>query len=262
MFSVGGTSLLDVLTSATLESNNATDEGATATSKANSPQLVKKSATLTFDLVANSSGGGARATNLDVSALTIGGTAYVASLQNATLSIGYVSDSDVSGEADKWAFPQNIRLGDVTIDGTLKIEASAAPGIIAIGLSATLTDAVADVTLTVNGVPYTMPMIIEKVGHMVKRDNVQECQVTLKLRDDGYTNIPNAPTGTTSIIEKALNAYTTALALSWTTKASGGLTYSGNFIFNSVTLTTSNSSVISLAVTMSSQGTITAAPTP
>lgn len=257
-FTLGG-SFLSTFTGGTITVEGQEDEGATATSKANVPETVKKSATIDCTLVDNV-GGTRRLNNLDVSAFTVGGTAYVATLVNASLSIGYVQDSDVSGEADLWTYAQNIRLGDVTINGTLKIEGSATPNLPILAASATLGDTVVDVTFTINAIPVTMPMRISQVTHSIQRDAVQELQVVLKLRDDGDANIPNAPTGTTSLLEKALNAYASALACVVTTDAVGqGLTYSGNFVFNSFNVEFANASLVKYNVQLVNQGTVTVA---
>lgn len=257
-FTLGG-SFLSTFTGGTITIEGQEDEGATATSKANVPETVKKSAMIDCTIIDNV-GGSRRLSNLDVSALTIGGTAYVASLVSGTLNIGYVQDGDVSGEADLWTWAQNIRLGDVSIEGTLKIEGSATPNLSILAASATLADTVVDVTLTINSVAVTMPMRISRVSHSIQRDAVQELQVTLKLRDDGDTNIPNAPTGTTSLMEKAFNAYTSALACVVTTDAVGqGITYSGNFVFNSFAVEFANASIVKYNVQLVNQGAVTVA---
>lgn len=259
LWTVGGTALLGTFTGGTITVEGMEEDGATATSKAAVAETVKKTATVDFEVIDNV-GGSRRLNNLDVSAFTVGGTAYVASLVSGSINIGYVQDGDVSGEADLWTYAQNIRLGDVTIEGTLKIEGSGTPNLPILAASATLADTVVDVTVTINSVSVTMPMRISRVSHVIQRDAVQEMQVTLKIRDDGDTNIPNAPTGTTSLMEKAFNAYKTALACTLTTDAaSQGLTYSGNFIFNSFNVQFENAAIIKYAVQLVNQGTVTVA---
>lgn len=257
-FTLGG-SFLSTFTGGTITIEGQEDEGATATSKSGVPETVKKSATIDCVIIDNV-GGARRLTNLEVSAFTVGGTAYVASLVSGTINIGYVQDSDVSGEADLWSYAQNIRLGDVSIDATLKVEGGGAPTLSVLAASSTLADTVVDVTVTINAISVTMPMRISRVSHSIQRDGVQEMQVTLKLRDDGDTNIPNAPTGTTSLMEKAFNAYKTALACVVTTDAVGqGITYSGNFIFNSFSVQFENSAIIKYNMQFINQGTVTVA---
>jgi hypothetical protein len=260
VFTLGGTALIATFRGGEVTFTNMDDEGHTATMKANSPQLVKKSVDLKFSLVDNVSGI-SRVTNLNVSALTIGGTAYVAELESGTMTIGYVSQ-EVDGVGDMFTYTQNIRLGDVTLSANLYCPAAAVPAIVGLGASATASDAVLDVTLTINGVSFTMPMFISSVGHSVERDGPQMIPVTLKLRDDGDANIPNAPTGTTTMLEKAFNAFKTALTLAFTTKASGGITYAGAFVFSGVTVTFANKAVVGIDFEMANQGAVTATVTP
>lgn len=259
VFTVGGTDFLCSLPKAELTINNVLADGATACSKSNTPQVVKKGASVSFDLLSSTAIG--MVSNLNVTAMTIGATSYLVDLVEGSCSIGYVTDADTSGTGDTWQAPQNIRLGDVGFDMTFKVNTSAAPAFVLLGASSTLADAYMDVSITIGTATITMPCVLETVVYSVEKDSVQEVKATFKLRDDGDSNIPNAPTGSATLLAAAFNAYRTALALVWTTKTTGGLTFGGNFIFNSVSFSFGSSSIIAISYNMSATGAITAVAT-
>ena len=157
VFTIGGTDFLCSLPKADLTINNVLAEGATACSKSNTPQVVKKGASLSFDLFSAAAIG--QVSNLNVTALTIGATSYLADVVEGSCSIGYIADNDTSGTGDTWQAPQNIRLGDVGFEMTLKVNTVAAPAFVALGASATLADAYLDVSVTIGSTTITMPCV-------------------------------------------------------------------------------------------------------
>ena len=64
-------------------------------------------------------------------------------------------------------------------------------------------------------------------------DDVQRLEISFVGQDPGSSDYPAAPTGTTSILEKALNAAQTAVAIVWTTQVAGGAAYTGNALYSS-----------------------------
>jgi hypothetical protein len=116
-------------------------------------------------------------------------------------------------------------------------------------------------TFTLNGVQVTFPVIITSVAHNASVGQVQTINVSFQGQDPLTGNNPSAPTGTTTILEKVLNAPQTAIPIAFTSKASGGVAYTGNALIQSYSVNISNSAVVEESMTWAGVGAPTDAAT-
>lgn len=255
VLTVNSVDYTNLVNTVTLTKNVATAEGQAITRKYNNPQAVKNSWNLSFT-ARNTKVAPARVTNLDLTAHSIGGTAHVANTESLTINVNAVHAMGDACE-DGHAFP--VYTGS-TIDGSavLKVPTGSVPLMAALDSPG---DADLAFTFTLNGVTVTFPIIVTSVAHNASVGQVQTVNVSFVGQDPLTGDHPSAPTGTTTILEKVLNAPQTALAIAFTSKASGGVAYTGNALIQSYSVNISNSAVVEESMTWAGVGALTDAAT-
>jgi hypothetical protein len=96
---------------------------------------------------------------------------------------------------------------------------------------------------------------------MLSAGATQRYKITLNSRWATGANNPTAPTGTTSLLEKAFNAPGTALAIVATSRATNGISYSGNFVIESARVAINQADAIMTQYRFRSSGAVTATAT-
>jgi hypothetical protein len=244
-----------LVSTVSLTKNVATAEGQAISRKYNNPQAVKNSWSLAFT-ARNTKTAPFRVTNLDLTGHSIGGSAFVADTESLTINVNAVH---AMGDAcqDGHAYP--VYTGS-TIDGSavLKVPTTSVPLMAALDAPG---DADLAFTFTLNGVQVTFPVIITSVAHNASVGQVQMVNVSFVGQDPLTGNHPSAPTGTTTILEKVLNAPQTAIPIAFTSKASGGVAYTGNALIQSYSVNISNSAVVEESMTWAGVGAPTDAAT-
>jgi hypothetical protein len=248
VLTIGAVDYLGLAQNVTLTKNVATSEGQAINRKYANPQAVKNSWSLSGSFVVTKTAP-VRVTNLDLTAASILGSSYVAAVESLTMN---VNATHAPGDAceDGWAYP--VYTGS-TIDGTatLKVPAGSVPLMAALDAPG---DADGVFTFTLNGNTVTFPVIITSLAHAASNGQVQTVTVNFQGQDPLTGNMPTAPTGTTTIVEKILNAPQTALAIAWTTKSSNGVAYTGNALIQSYSVNISNGSVVTENMTWAGVG--------
>lgn len=260
VFTIGGTDFLGSYKDAEYRVNVAEDDGKPASRAGASAQPVKRSAVLRTTAMSVISAP-AKVTNLHLDALSVGGVAMKANVRGGSFS-GTMQHDEGSGDDDEWAFPNfvgkdygaNLQLAvPATFDATIEalLHAADADGL----------DVVFIVTL--NGVAIEVPMLITDCAHLFREGAIQMLDATLAGRSPDSGNYPTAPTGTTTILEKAFNAPQTALAVALTNKAGIGLgrARTGNFLFSSFGFDFNDQAVVKTTYEFASQGAVTSAIT-
>ena len=252
---IGGNNYIGLAQSVTLTKNVATSEGQAINRKYANPQAVKNSWSFACSCV-NTKSGALRVTNLDLTLASILSTDYKASVESLAVN---VNATHAMGDAceDGHAFP--VYTGS-TIDGTatLKVPVAAVPLMAALDAP---SNAAGAYSFTLNGVTVTFPVVITSAAHGASNGQVQTVTVNFVGQDPLTGDMPSAPTGTTTILEKILNVPQTALAIAWTTKASGGVAYTGNALIQSYSISISNGAVVTESMTWAGVGAITDAAT-
>ena len=235
----GPTSLLAVVSNVEFSLPVDAVEGRGIKYRGKSPQAVKQGGIIRTTLMSDVSSC-VRVANVDVSAFTIGGVNFLAYLRGGSFSGSFEHD-EAGGVGDYWKYPL-VTVKDYASSVTLSIPdsgtANAFQDILAAGLAhATPANAIAarDVafSITINGVAVTVPMFIADATWGGEAGRLQTVNLSLQGKDCDPTNYPTAPTGTTTLLEKALNAPKTPLAFSLTPKATNSANLAGEMVFSS-----------------------------
>lgn len=270
VFTLDGSSQLALIKGVTYNLNLSKGDTTTIARAGHRRQTVKKSSTIKTGVMSALSGDATLvATNLAVSAFALGGVSYLAYLRGCTINGTTPEKREVGGLANAFKWPQAFGK-DYSIDVTLVIPAAAdsQTSNFAVNMGANLHDTdLTDqdltrlaFTITIDNVTIAMTCEVDDYTHEI--NGQQEQVITLKLsgNDPGTGAYPTTPTGTTSILEKAFNAYNTAVAVVLTSgAAASGETYSGNFMIPSFSIGIQDESVIMIDLDFESKGTITAA---
>jgi hypothetical protein len=197
-----------------------------------------------------------RVSDLNVTALTLGGNNLLTyGVQDLSLNIGYTR-AEVPQLGSRWRVPQNVKI---TISGevTWAIPDAGTFDFLADMFSATHSDVVKVLSVTINGVSVTLPTLLTGLRWSGERDGLQLVTASLSPRAPAGGAYPTAPTGTTSLLEKALNDFRTPLTCSFVTKAVGGRNIAGDFIFDTVSLEVRDAELVMTRYRMISTGAVT-----
>lgn len=248
--SIGGSSFLTDLpnATATIEGDVVRNDSITDTEE--SEQLQKLSCRLSLPLMSTTSNPD-RVSDLNVTVATLGGENLLTyGLQELTLDVSYARQEKPN--AGSWfKYPQNVKRR-ITGSVLFSVPDAGTATMLSKLASTTHSDKVMTIACTVNSVAISMPVLLQSVEWQGERDGLQMLRCSLGARK-GTAN----PTGTTSLLEKALNAYRTALAIVLTTKASGGQTISGDFIFDSLSFQVRDGELVMAEYAFLSQGAFT-----
>lgn len=203
-----------------------------------------------------------RVTNLNVTGFSIDAVALITMLRGGSFSATYTIQEG-SAINDLFKFPV-VTKTDFSLTGKLIIP-TANLGTDNIShvispqwASTTLADKNMVFTMTINSVVITLPMVLESFTHAFTQADLVSYDIVLKGQDQFTGTYPTAPTGNTSLLEKALNAPGTAIAFALTSHATEGVVYGGNCIFSAMTFSFDDSTVITNDYTFQSQGVVTA----
>lgn len=259
VFTVGGSSQLAVLENVTYRTTVAKNEGRILKVVGGQAQAGRRSGRIEMTNMSTISGSApTRVTAFELSAISLGGVDVIALINTLDFS-GNMNLKDAAAAPEEWAWPQFMGK-DYSARATLFIPATSGQAFSAAvhgarsGLAVTLT-------FTINGVAITLPMLITEAVHKTNVDDHQMYEVALEGRAPDSGSYPTAPTGTTSLLEKAFAAPGTALAFVITTKASpDGVTYSGNMVYESFNFSIGqNGQLVKEQYTWAVRGTPTAA---
>ena len=257
-FSLEGTSYLTSWKGASLAFQVETADGKPISRRGGSAQATKRSATLSVDLMSTVSGA-TKVNNLDLSEVLLGALDVTDDVRSLGLSVEVVH-AEGSGVGDGWKYPNAVGL-NLSATMTLAVRSTA------IAVPDLLTGSVADLDVvldfTLNGANLEIPMLITGMTHQFSENEIQTWELTLEGKSPDSGNFPTVPTGSTSLLEKAINAPGTPLTLVLTDKATTGTTYGGEFIFTSASFTVEDNSLVPISYEFASQGPVTGAvPSP
>jgi hypothetical protein len=222
-------------------------------------QPVKASGKLMVDLNSVASGS-TRVSHMNVSAFTIAGTDRLAILKSFSIS-GTFDKVAQAGVGEKYAKPQVVAK-----DYQVSIELDVTTGVVKAMMDkltgSDFTGHATTVSITLNGVTLTFAMNLNEGTLSSQRYSLQSLQLSFDGADPGAGNYPAAPTGATTILEKALNAATTEMAFSFQNAQSadsGGIAASGNVVFDSFSIKIADGQLVEESYGFETYGTITIA---
>jgi hypothetical protein len=221
---IGGGAFMAVLEDVQWESEGEFDEILNPTRFRKAEQKTKSSARFTMPLKTIKSGA-TRVSHLDLSAAGLGGMDFRPEMESVTIKIANpINPIPNPGELKR---RYQCDPGG-TIDADLSLQVADADSV-ALALLALIEsddpdDAAAVLSLTLNGSAITVPGNLKRGGHNAQ--GRQKVTVGFGGSNPGGT-YPTAPTGNTTLLERAINAPKTPLAFTYASHLTNGLTRTG-----------------------------------
>lgn len=258
VFTLDGASVLGVFEDIDYSVDATIVDGAAVTSPGETPQETKRFAKLTTKLMSTLSAPD-RVSHLDLSAASLGGTAYLGTVRSLNLN-GTYKQNKQAGVGAGWTKPQNsTKMYKATVD--LDCNDDVASAFEVKMHSSTYSDRDMVLSFTLNGVPITIPMRMTRVQLTGQRGDLQSVKIELQGKCPDTGAYPTAPTTGTTLLSKAFLAWKTAITFAFTSKASKGVAVSGNAIFNSFTIDIQDEQIVSVQYAFDSYGTVAAVAT-
>jgi hypothetical protein len=259
IFTVGGVALVSPGTNFTFAlTNEKADAGLIARLGKNS-QGVKTGGKLSVDLASIVSGS-QRVAQINVSAFTIGGTSYLSLLKSFSLT-GSFDHVMQSGIGEKYSKPQVVAK-DYQIGIELDLSTGTAKTLLDFLGGTDFSGNPKAISITVNSVVITIPMNLNEGTLGSQRYALQSLNLSLDGADPGTGNYPTAPTGTSTILEKALNAVTTEMAFTFQNALAAdtnGVKATGNCVFDSFSFRVQDNALVEETYSFVTYGTVTLA---
>lgn len=204
-----------------------------------------------------------RVTHLNLSVLTIGGTSYASDVSSVKMTLTPNQVKQPSA-GSWWQTVQNTKMDiSATVELSLPVGSNFAHALLQKMHSVTGSDRNVVFSFTLNGVAITVPMRLESIPFKAERDGLQMLTVNLTCHAPLSGTFPTAPTGTTSLLEKAFNSWAAELAFAFSTNAAAGAgaAISGNCIFGPTTIEVSDEALAKVTYQFHTTGTVTEAAT-
>lgn len=262
VFDINSGDFLEFMSGVTYATNFDTEDGAPINVLGNSPCPVKQGATLSTPLMSNSSTS-CRVSNLDVSAITLDGQSIAPFVRGGSFN-GTLGHEEGSGIGDRWKLPIVVSK-DFSISLDLVVPTASNPIAGVGGFADSVHGNYADIvntsmvfSITINGIAVTLPTLVSGFEQSSERGAIQRVNMELMGKAPWDTSAyPTAPTGTTSLLEKALNDPKTPLAIELDFGTGNNNNYSGNFVISGFNFGFNDSEIIKTQYDFASSGEIT-----
>lgn len=258
VFSVGGTSYLTDIDSATFEYDEEQIDASSIVRFGQSPNGVKLGGKVQATVFGNGTNPD-RISHLDVTAFTMGGTNYLSILRSLTFA-GSFSNKRTAGIGAWWrthrtsgkhyTFTLEMDLDDDTLS-TLLVAFH----------SSTYANRDSTISFTLNAIVYTVACRVKSISQPMRRDDLQTVSITLEGKDPGSGAYPAAPTTSTTLFTKALNDAKTLLACAFTSKAADGAAVTGYLAWDSFSMRIEDDNVVRIDYSWLFSGTISVSAT-
>jgi hypothetical protein len=244
IYTVAGATLASTGTTFSLDVENDTQEAGLITRLGENEQNVKANGVLAIERSGVISGAN-RVSHLNVTVFTIGGTDYIGVLNSYQLD-GSFRHVMQSGMGEKWQKPQ---VESKHYKGSLVMDVDTGTALAFANMigGADFSNTDQAVSITIDGVAITIPMSLQKFGLVAGRYEKQAISLNFNGADPGSGAYPTAPTGTTTILEKAFNAPTSQMAFAFQNALSGntgGIAASGLCVFQSFSVNSTDGDLV------------------
>ncbi|MFZ4483740.1 MAG: hypothetical protein ACOYOL_07155 [Chthoniobacterales bacterium] len=256
--SLDGSSILGAFANATLTMPNDLVNAKPASRNGMRNSVAKKSWSLSTELMSVVSGS-RKVQHTDISVFTLDGVDYLG-IFNGTLT-GTITQVEGSLSGSKWKDPQNTDI-DFGFSGKVLVPTATggAQALLSDAASSTLTDAEMVVSFTLNGIAVTLPMTLASVSLGLQSGGLQEISIELSGNSPDSGAYPTAPTGTSSLLEKAFNSYKTAITFAMTTHATEGGAFSGSAKLKSYSIGMNDGQLVNVQYNYEGSGALTFTP--
>lgn len=259
LFTTGGIALASAGTQFSFELANEKQDAGLVSRLGKNSQPVKTAGKLSVSLNSVVSGSD-RVSHSNVTAFTIGGVSYLNVLKSYALSGSYEHRMQ-AGVGEKYVKPQVVAK-DYQIAIALDIENTDSYTLMALMGGSDFSNVDQAVSITINSVAITIASNLNQGTVKAQRYELQELGLNFDGADPGSSAYPAAPTGTSTILEKALNSVTSELAFSFQNALSGntyGMNASGNAVFESFSIEVQDGQLINETYNFATYGSVTIA---
>ncbi len=257
-FTIGGSSFLTDLESITATIDSDTVENHGLTNDMVGEQVAKVGCRLEVPLFSTISTP-ERVSHLGLTACTLGTPNLLTDygVESLDFNVAYQQVQRPSA-GSLFRYPQNVRR-NITASVTFGVPDTGLLPMLTDMTSATYGDRVKNLSFTINSVVTTLPVLLKSTQLAGQRDGLQMVTAELGPRVPTSGAYPAAPTGTTSLFEKALNSYRTGLAVVLSNTVTTGETLSGTFLFDGLQLQIRDGALVMANYSFVSQGAFTCA---
>jgi len=256
VFDVANESLLATVQGARYQVVTTTEDGRPLTRSARTAQPVKREARVAA-LVTSLGTAPFRVSHLDVSQLQVGGAPLRAHLRRGTVR-GEFDHAEGSGVGDAWRWPVLVER-DFSAQLELAVPVTSVP--LAAASHGALTNALVNLVMEINGVTVSLPMALTQWEHRWTMGDIQVVRAELSGVGPDTGTYPTSPTGSASLLARAMSQPEAPVAMEITSRASGGQTYAGNFMWEHFAFRVREGKLVQTEYGWRSQGPISAEAT-
>ncbi|HLO97252.1 MAG TPA: hypothetical protein VK171_01545 [Fimbriimonas sp.] len=253
LFDVDSASVLSYFDDVTLTLTNMTANTASVKAKGQRSSIMKSSGTVSVPLRSISTTTTDGATHLDLVSLALGALTFDC-FTSTTVDISYAK-AVVPCVGSRYKMEDNTKL---ILAAALKVQCVNGTGealLTPFDDAAALSASNANYSLAFNGVTYTIPSLIQEGVLVAERDGIQDISLKLEGRSPDSGNYPASPTGTTGLLQKAMNAYNTAIPFAFQSiTGTVGVAVSGNLKFDSVSFSIEDEQIVPTSYTFRNYG--------
>lgn len=233
----GPTSLLALVQDVSFELPADVVEGRAITYKGENPQAVKQGGVIRATIM-SAVDSCTRTANVDVTAFELDGVNYAAFLRGGSFNANVTHDEG-GGVGDYWKYPCVVWPIGFTAEVTLNLPdsgtANALQDTMGDLMNATPATAIANrkvnFDIVINGVNIELTTLITNARWTGEPGKLQTVTFSLQGKQCASGDAhPTLPTGTTSLLEKTLNAPKTPLAFVLTPKSSNSTSFAGEMV--------------------------------
>lgn len=266
IWSIAGGSQLDYAPDVEFVVDADTDDGSSMTSGGERQEVTKKGGRFRTGLFSSVSA--SRVSNLDLSAFSIDSVDYIDHVRSGRFSFS-VPNQETSSVGSLWKAPQplpNRRAVSISVELQVPAASATANALRIMGAIVAATDRedhIAATTITINSVSFTAPMTVKSVTFRTQRGDMLMVSVELVSRAPISGTFISSPSGTTSLIEKAINQSDTAIAYSFQPHdaAGFGAGFTGNMVVESFDFSIDDGRIVTTQFNYLTTGAITATNT-
>jgi hypothetical protein len=202
-----------------------------------------------------------RVSHLNMTVLTVGGTNYLTDVQSFKLT-GTPNQVKQPSAGSWWQTVQNTKMDfAVTLDIAIPVGSNYAHDLMTKMSSTTGIDRNVVLSVTINSVAQTIAMRMKSGSLKAERDGLQMFTLNLVGHAPLSGTYPTAPTGTTSLLEKAYNSWASELAFTFSSNATAarGAVFTGNCIIGTWSIDVADEGLVKTAYQFHTTGTVTEA---
>lgn len=254
-FSIGGSSQLAFLREAEVSIDPVLVEASSILYPGGNNNETKREISIMADLMSDvTAATDRRDCHLQVSAATLGAVNLLSPqiLGDFDFTVEHVIQQSY-GTSQAWAVP-------ITVDRMLKaslnlaVDSTAAPALLSAMGSSTYTDRDLILDVTIDGVQIQVPMRAGPAKIPITKDGLIHFTIDLFDRS-ARSGVTVLPSGTTSLLEKAINSYSTVVAYSFIGAAANAISIAGNMVWKSYNMKVRDREIISVVANWENTGT-------